>query len=258
MKPVSQWTRSYARVFSLHCSYYAPSSEWRVNNICQTRNGTFLTCDCAYESAPFHLIEPCDDVAAVKKTKISIKLFTQFIITHKYTIYINAIQQDNAQMDIRLQYGIQNEPLTKNYLETKLGTKILPCVLIADKKLPYLAAKSIKYYTPEEAFHEKKIKCITYKYNDSNFQLKTSHAHYYQIQGQLHIRYNFNSKFCFFFFCIWTHKKVERDDDFWMDRYKSKIKEILHEITDQCFGLGWYRFGSRAPIPCAELVPILK
>lgn len=37
-------------------------------------------------------------------------------------------------------YGIQNEPLTKNYLETKLGTKILPCVLIADKKLPYLAA----------------------------------------------------------------------------------------------------------------------
>lgn len=111
-------------------------------------------------------------------------------------------------------YGIQNEPLAKNYLESKLGTEILPCGLFIDKNLPYLAASpdglvnsdsiveikcpvSIKDYTPEEAFHEKKLKCMTY--NDGNLQLKTSHVYYYQIQGQLHIT---NRKFCYF--CIWT------------------------------------------------------
>lgn len=71
-------------------------------------------------------------------------------------------------------YGIQNEPLAKNSLESKLGTKILLCGLFVDNNLPYLAASadglvnndaiveikcpaSIKDYTPEVAFHEKKI-----------------------------------------------------------------------------------------------------
>ncbi|KAF0693233.1 YqaJ domain-containing protein [Aphis craccivora] len=90
-------------------------------------------------------------------------------------------------------YGIQNEPLAKNYLESKLGTEILPCGLFIDKNLPYLAASpgglvnsdsiveikcpaSIKDYTPEEAFHEKNLKCMTY--NHGNLQLKTSHVYY--------------------------------------------------------------------------------
>jgi len=35
-------------------------------------------------------------------------------------------------------YGIQNEPLAKDYFESKLGTKILPCGLFVDKNLPFL------------------------------------------------------------------------------------------------------------------------
>ncbi|XP_060878263.1 uncharacterized protein LOC132950736 [Metopolophium dirhodum] len=148
-------------------------------------------------------------------------------------------------------YGIQNKPLAKNNLESKLGTAILPCGLFVDNNLPFLAASpdglisydsiveikcpsSIKDYTPEEAFHEKKLKCMTH--NDGNLQLKTSHAYFYQIQGQLHIT---NRKFCYF--CIWTPKgliveKIERDDKFWMD-IEPKLKKfymecLLPEIID--------------------------
>lgn len=100
-------------------------------------------------------------------------------------------------------------------MESKLGIKIIPCGLFVDNNLPYLAASpdglignnsiveikytaSIKDYTPEEAFREKKLKCVT---NNNGKHLKVSHAYYHQIQGQLHIT---NKKFCFF--CIWTPK----------------------------------------------------
>lgn len=113
-------------------------------------------------------------------------------------------------------YGIQNEPLAKDHLATKLGTKIIPCGIFIDKKLPYLAASpdglvkndslveikcpvSIKDYTPDEAFNNKKLKCMVNR--DGNLRLKSSHAYYYQIQGQLHIT---DRKFCYF--CIWTPK----------------------------------------------------
>lgn len=78
--------------------------------------------------------------------------------------------------------------VVKANVESKLGSAILPCGLFVNNDLPFLAASpdglisydsiveikcpsSIKDYTPEEAFHEKKLKCMTY--NDGDLQLKT-------------------------------------------------------------------------------------
>lgn len=71
-------------------------------------------------------------------------------------------------------YGIQNEPIAKNCLETKLGVFVQPCGLFVHKKLTFLAASpdglienegivevkcpaSIKDMKPKEAFENKNL-----------------------------------------------------------------------------------------------------
>jgi len=102
--------------------------------------------------------------------------YLYYFLSHNYNVF---------------RYGIQNEPLAKKNSESKFGSAILPCGLFVDNDLLFLAVSpgsliiydsiveikcpsSIKVYTPEEAFHEKKLKCMTY--NDGNLQLKTSHT----------------------------------------------------------------------------------
>lgn len=114
-------------------------------------------------------------------------------------------------------YGIQNEPLARECLQERLGVNIMPCGLFVDKKLNFLAASpdglidddsiveikcpvSIKDYTPEEAFSNKKLKCMS-MVEDGDLKLKPSHDYWYQIQGQLHIA---ERKYCYF--AVWTPK----------------------------------------------------
>lgn len=94
----------------------------------------------------------------------------------------------------------------------------MPCGLFVDKKLTFLAASpdglidnnslieikcpaSIKDYTPQEAFENKKLKFMNLI--EGELKLKTSHDYYYQVQGQLHIT---DRKYCYF--AVWTPKGI--------------------------------------------------
>lgn len=86
-----------------------------------------------------------------------------------------------------------------------------------DKNCPFLAASpdglinndsiveikcpaSIKNYTPEEGYENKKLSFMMYK--DGTLRLKTTHVYYYQIQGQLH----YNKPKVLLFFCLDTQR----------------------------------------------------
>lgn len=113
-------------------------------------------------------------------------------------------------------YGIANEVTTKEQVEERLKTKILPSGLFVDIVLLFLAASpdgiigddslveikcpaSAKELSPEGAITNGKIKsCLT---NNGQLQLKRNDNYYYQVQGQLHI-----SRRMYCYFCIWTPK----------------------------------------------------
>lgn len=66
---------------------------------------------------------------------------------------------------------------------------------IIEIKCPF----SIRDYTPENAYEEKKIKYLEKK--NGKLVLKKNHDYFYQIQGQLHIT---PKKYCYF--VVWTPK----------------------------------------------------
>lgn len=66
---------------------------------------------------------------------------------------------------------------------------------IIEIKCPF----SIRDYTPENAYEEKKIKYLEKK--NEKLVLKKNHDYFYQIQGQLHIT---QKKYCYF--VVWTPK----------------------------------------------------
>lgn len=115
-------------------------------------------------------------------------------------------------------YGIENEPIAKKCLEIKLGVNIQSCGLFVHRKLSFLAASpdglidndgiveikcpaSIKDMTPEEAFENKKLNCMSLI--DGILKLKTTHSYYFQVQGQLEIS---ERNYCYF--VVWTPKGI--------------------------------------------------
>ncbi|KAF5281750.1 hypothetical protein FQR65_LT14545 [Abscondita terminalis] len=104
---------------------------------------------------------------------------------------------------------------------------------IIEVKCPANAAK----FTPQDAVYKKIIKYMEVSRDDGTLHLKSNHAYYYQVQGQLHIT---GRSLCYF--VIWTPlgilvEEIEKDNVFWENEMVHQLRNfyfkcLLPEILD--------------------------
>ncbi|KAK3920263.1 hypothetical protein KUF71_009550 [Frankliniella fusca] len=145
----------------------------------------------------------------------------------------------------QMQHGHTNEIIAKEQLRSE-GYEIEECGLFIDEEMPFLGASpdgligndsiveikcpftAYESQSTLQAIENKQIPYLDIK-NEGNVKLKKDSAHYYQIQGQLHIT---KRQKCLFvvFTKHWKHvEEIERDDGFWNVHMRNQLERFYEE-----------------------------
>ncbi|KAK3926644.1 hypothetical protein KUF71_014980, partial [Frankliniella fusca] len=145
----------------------------------------------------------------------------------------------------QMQHGHTNEIIAKEQLRSE-GYEIEECGLFVDEEMPFLGASpdgligndsivdikrpftAYESQSTLQAIENKQIPYLEIK-SEGNVKLKEDSAHYYQIQGQLHITKRHKCLFVVFT-KHWKHvEEIERDDGFWNVHMRNQLERFYEE-----------------------------